>query len=44
MRAEGEHLMRRRLAVAIATAGLGLALAAPAQGASGTWDRAWGKK
>jgi sugar lactone lactonase YvrE len=35
--------MRRRLAVAIAAAGLGLALAAPAHGASGTWDRAWGK-
>jgi tripartite motif-containing protein 71 len=34
--------MRSRLTAAIATAVLGLALAAPAQGASGTWDRAWG--
>jgi tripartite motif-containing protein 71 len=32
----------RRFAAATVLVGLALALAAPAQGASGTWDRAWG--
>ncbi|MGZ5342511.1 MAG: hypothetical protein ACXWW8_06595, partial [Solirubrobacterales bacterium] len=32
-----------RLAAALALVGAILALAAPAQGASGTWDRTWGK-
>jgi DNA-binding beta-propeller fold protein YncE len=34
--------MKRRTAAVMATVGLALALAAPAQGASGKWNRAWG--
>jgi tripartite motif-containing protein 71 len=34
--------MKRRTAAVLATVGLALALAAPAQAASGTWNRAWG--
>jgi tripartite motif-containing protein 71 len=34
--------MKRRTAAVMATVGLALALAAPAQAASGKWNRAWG--